>query len=142
MPDSPDYRLYLEDKFQTLEKSLNRIENHLQKQNGSIGDLQSESNKRLLVVEDFRHLEREFGCVKTKVEKIDQDLLEVWFFKKYPKIFIGLIAAAVLATLGISFFNTKDMKEIRTKVNYIEAYEKIPNAATRGGVAAYPDTVK
>ena len=142
MTNSPDYRLYLEDKFDTIEKSLDRIEAHLKKQNGAIGDLQTESNKRLIVVEDFRHLEKQFDCVKTKVEEIDQDLLEVWFFKKYPKIFIGLITVAVLATLGMSFFNKKDMKEIRTKVNYIEAYEKIPFAPTRGAVEAFPDTVK
>ena len=142
MTNSPDYRLYLEDKFETIEKSLDRIEAHLKKQNGAIGDLQTESNKRLIVVEDFRHLEKQFDCVKTKIEKIDQDLLEVWFFKKYPKVFLGVIAAGVLATLGLSFWNNQKAKDMSKKINYIEAYEKIPFAPERGGVAAYPDTSK
>lgn len=132
----------VQSKFGSIEKTLGNIEKHLEKQNGSVARLQEESNKRLIIVEDFRHLEKDFESVKDKVDKIDKDLLEVWFFKKYPKVFIGILTAAVLATLGISFFNKKDMKEIRTKVNYIEAYEKIPFAPTRGAVEAFPDTVK
>lgn len=89
--------------------------------------------------EDVTSVETKVDELGKKVETINENLLEVWFFKKYPKVFIGIITIAVFATLGMTLFTKKDMKEIRTKVNYIEAYEKIPFAPTRG-LNAYPDT--
>jgi len=59
MTDSSDYRLLLNQRFDEIDKSLNRIETHLEKQNGSIARLQDESNKRAVVVENFHHLEKE-----------------------------------------------------------------------------------
>ncbi len=139
----------VQNKFATLEKTLTNIEKHLEKQNGSIGELQKESNKRLVVVEDFRHLEKEFNdfvgkdfdSVKTKVDDIDKNLLEVRFFTKYPKVFFGIIIIIVSATLGVSYFNNRKNVDIEKKVNHIESYVKIPFAPTRS-LNAYPDTSK
>lgn len=141
MPGSEDYRKYVEKCFGTIDEKLDMVIDQMTKANHRVSKLEDKSNERQVVIDDFRHLEKDFNCVKQKVEEIDKSLLEVWFFKKYPKVFIGIIAAAVLATFGISFFNKKDMKEIRTKVNWIEAYEKIPYAPTRGAIMAYPDTL-
>jgi hypothetical protein len=141
MPGSEDYRKYVEKCFGTIDEKLDMVIDQMTKANHRVSKLEDKSNERQVVIDDFRHLEKDFNCVKQKVEEIDKSLLEVWFFKKYPKVFIGIIAAAVLATFGMSFFNKKDMKEIRTKVNWIEAYEKIPYAPTRGAIMAYPDTL-
>lgn len=141
MPGSEDYRKYVEKCFGTIDEKLDMVIDQMTKANHRVSKLEDKSNERQVVIDDFRHLEKDFNCVKQKVEEIDKSLLEVWFFKKYPKVFIGIIAVAVLATFGISFFNKKDMKEIRTKVNWIEAYEKIPYAPTRGAIMAYPDTL-
>lgn len=113
--------------------------------NSRVSHLEEERDKYIATRVDqsmLSNVKAEIDSVSAKVEIIDRDLLEVWFFKKYPKVFIGILTAAVLATLGISYFNKRDMKEIRTKVNYIEAYEKIPFAPNRGAVMAYPDTAK
>jgi len=128
-------------QFININEQVGSLSNHIRDQNGTVKDLVRESLKRQEAVNDFRHLEKEFKAVKDKVEDMDEKLLEVWFFKKYPKIFIGVIAAAVLATLGISAFNNKKVREIGTKVNFIEAYEKIPYAPIRGFVIGI-DTLK
>lgn len=138
----------VETKFDNIEQALVRIEKHLEKQNSSITELQTESNKRLIVVEDFRHLEKDFntfvekdfGSVKIKVDNIDKKLLEVWFFLKHPKVFFGMIIVIVSATLGFSYFNNRKNSDIEKKVNNIESYVKIPNAQTRI-LKAYPDTL-
>jgi hypothetical protein len=146
MTQDPDYRLFLQERFDRLNEKLDTIVTQTTKTNNRVTHLEEKSNERQVVIDDFRHLEKDFDCVKRKVDEIDKNLLEVWFFKKYPKVFIGILTAAVLATLGISFFNKIDMKEIRTKVNYIEAYEKIPSAPTRGAVnlpdSLHKDTIK
>jgi hypothetical protein len=127
------------EQFSNVNKQISSLSNHIATQNGTVKDLVNESIKRQQAVSDFRHLEEEFKGVKDKVEQIDKDLLEVWFFKKYPKVFLGIITAAVLATLGFSTINNWKVRNISKKVNYIEAYEKIPYAPTRGAVM---DTLK
>lgn len=142
-----------------LSKDIKGLSNHIAESNGTVKDLVKESIKRQEVIHDFRHLETEFDkftekdgpfdCLKRKVDKIDTELLEVWFFKKYPKVGLGIITAAVLGTLAISAFSNKKTNDgydkielIERKVNYIENYIKIPNAPTRGAINAYPDTIK
>ena len=128
-------------KFNNLEQSLNRIEKHLEKQNGSIAELRTESNKRLVVVEDFRHLEKDFETVKTKIDDIDKNLLEVRFFTKYPKVFFGIVIVIVSATLGFSFYNSRDNKAIRETVGGIKTSIEIANAPTRS-LKNIPDTTE
>lgn len=141
MLEPEDYK-YLDKCFEVINNQLKTVIEQVTRTNNRVTHLEDKSHERQVVIDDFRHLETEFKCVREKVDEIDKSLLEVWFFKKYPKVFIGIITAAVLATFGISFFNKKDMKEIRTKVNYIEAYEKIPFAPERGAVEAFPDTTQ
>jgi len=78
-----DYRLYLEEKFNHIEKenglrqsginaqfkqvneTLNKIEKHLERQNGNVFRLQKESEERKQVVEDFKKLESKIKwCTK------------------------------------------------------------------------------
>lgn len=151
MTDSNDYRLYLEkcfdavnERFDAINKRLDDILEQTTKTNSRVNHAEDKINGRQKDVDDFRHLEKEFGSVRDKVDKIDRDLLEIWFFKKYPKVFFGILAVAVAAILGLSINNNQKVKDIKQKVNYIEAYEKIPNAPTRGAIEAYQqiDTVK
>lgn len=148
MTDDPSYRLFILEKFKGVEESLERIEKHLEKQNSSVAKLQDESNKRQEVVDDFRHLEKDFECVKQKVDKLDKDLLEVWFFKKYPKVFIGLLTILVAIALGMSTVGTIKtsvnnviVKEIQQKFDDLELSYKILNAPTRGGTVCN-DTIR
>lgn len=141
MTDSPDYRQYIEKCFGTIDEKLDMVIDQMTKANHRVSKLEDKSNDRQIVIDDFRHLEKEFGCVKQKVEDIDKNLLEVWFFKKYPKVFFGIITIIVLTTLGLSFFNSRDNRDIRKTVNDIEAFVKIPNAPIRGAIKAFPDTL-
>lgn len=157
MPDSLDYREHIKEEFKHISASLEKISSSIDAiresnieikiqttlTNSRVTHLEHERDKYLATrvsQEKVGDIEKMIDTVNTKVEKIDKDLLEIWFFKKYPKVFIGILTAAVLATLGISYFNKRDMKEIRTKVNYIEAYEKIPFSPTRGAIKAFSDT--
>lgn len=168
MTDSTDYRLHIETSLKRLaddisenksdrEKlhgkldqliegciqqtaKLEKIEDQTIKTNNRVNHLETESNNRQVVVNDFRHLEAEFKGVKEKVEKIDNELLEFWFFKKYPKVFLGLITVLVCATLGLSYLNNKKNAVIEKEVNYIKDYVKIPFAPIRG-LKVFPDTL-
>ena len=145
MTQDPDYRLFLQERFDRLNEKLDTIVSQTTKTNNRVTHLEDKSNERQIVIDDFRHLEKDFDCVKKKVDEIDKNLLEVWFFKKYPKVFIGIITAAVFATLGISYFNNRKNSDIEKKVNYIESYVKIPYAPTRGAVnfdTLHKDTIK
>ena len=160
MTDSPDYRLHIEtsltrladdisenkkDREKLHEKldqliegcilqtaKLDKIEDQTTRTNSRVLHLETESNNRQVVVNDFRHLEAEFKGVRDKVEKIDKDLLEVWFFKKYPKIFIGVVAVAIFTALvlvKVDVDKLKDMVHITDqKVNLINVPMR-----TRGG---------
>lgn len=77
MTDDPSYRLYLEEKFRGIEQNANahfvavegglsRIEEHLKKQNGTIAELQKESDKRQKVVDEFHEFKNRFVMIKKK----------------------------------------------------------------------------
>ena len=147
MPDSIDYRLYLQECFENIQNSLTKIEKHLEKQNSSIIDLQKESNNRMVVVEDFRHLEKDYEGMKKNVSDIKTDIEELRIFKKHPTWGLILISVFVIG-MALSAYQTiksiggsKNNEELIQKVRDIEAYIKIPNAPTRS-IHAFPDTSK
>lgn len=115
MTDSNDYRLYLQKCFATIDEKLDTIVDQTTRTNSRVNHLEEKSNERQVVIDDFRHLETEFKCVKDKVDKIDKDLLEVWFFKKYPRVFVGVIVVAIITALIL----------VRTKVSTINETVRI-----------------
>jgi len=150
MTSSPDYRLYLEDKFERIEGSLERIERHLDKQNSSIAHLWEESNKRQIVVEDFRHLEKDYGCMKQDVKDIKCDIEELRIFKKHPTWGIILITVFVVG-MALSGYQTirsitgsNPTHEMMRKMDDIEYRLKEiygPSRTTRGGNAIKIDSL-
>lgn len=122
MTSNPDYRLYLEDKFEGIEKSLNRIEKHLEKQNGSIVDLQIESNKMQQAVNDFYHLEQDYKELKDTVKCIDKELDAYYLIKKNPKFALTIIAVMVIM-LGMGIVQT--IKSWGNTVRNIEIMNEI-----------------
>jgi hypothetical protein len=115
MTDSNDYRLYLEKSFRVIDEKLDTIVTQTTRTNCRVNHLEEKSNERQVVIDDFRHLEKEFECVKQKVDKIDNDLLEVWFFKKYPRVFIGILTVAIIVALIL----------VRSKINTVNETVRI-----------------
>jgi hypothetical protein len=115
MTDSNDYRLYLEKSFRVIDEKLDTIVTQTTRTNSRVNHLEEKSNERQVVIDDFRHLEKEFECVKQKVDKIDNDLLEVWFFKKYPRVFIGILTVAIIVALIL----------VRSKINTVNETVRI-----------------
>ena len=132
MLESNDYRLYIEKCFGIIDEKLDTVIDQMTIANHRVEKLEDKSNERQTVINDFRHLEKEFGVCKQKIEEIDRNLLEVWFFKKYPKIFVGVIVVAIftaIAMVKVDVNKLKDMVHVTDqKVNLIN----VP-VRTRGG---------
>ena len=141
MPDSNDYRLYLESKFEGLTKHLNaefinihntldKIEEQTTKTNGRVSELETEMIKHPI------------ECPTAKeIAAVKEDLIEYRMIKKYPKIFLFLIV--VLVALSIWKVVDRDVKihdeistmkfELKTKIDQIDGVSKI----TRSGYVPY-----
>lgn len=106
--DMSNYSVEL--KFKTVQTTLNSIEEQVKKTNGRVTKLEEVTQS--LILKDATHLlncpqgnrikeiENEIENYKTKM---NTDLEEYNFFKRYPKIAIGTIAfLVVIMLLGIS----------------------------------------
>lgn len=101
---------------------LKEIKDQTKRTNNRVTHLEEKSEERQVAVDDFRHLEKEFknvkeeiGTVRGRIDKMDKDLLEVWFFKKYPRVLIGILTAAIIAALIL----------VRTKISTINDMVRI-----------------
>ena len=138
-------------QFITVNETLDVIKDHMAEQNGTVKDLVAQGIERQTVINDFRHLEKEyFSEIKPCVQTIDKDLDAYRMIKKNPK-FAATILAAVVIVIGMGIVqtikswksnlnNTEIMQEMN-QINYKlrEVYGISP--ATRGGFAQ-PDTTE
>jgi hypothetical protein len=140
MLEPNDYK-YLEKCFESIDRKLDTVIGQVTTTNNRVNKLEDKSNERQVVVDDFHHLEKEFKVCKEKIEEIDKNLLEVWFFKKYPKIFIGVVAVAIFTALvlvKVDVNKLKDMVHITDqKVNLIN----VPMRTRGGEVVLIPTEV-
>lgn len=118
---------YFDEKFGSIDKRLESINNHLEKMNGRVCKLEETCNEHKVVISDFRHVEKEVEEMKGQVDTLDREMLEVRFFKKYPKVFIGILVISVAAALGMTGFvtvqtskNSNKIEEVREKVDWID----------------------
>lgn len=124
MPDSQDYRLYLEEKFEGLHKEIraNDINVHdkldaivvqVTKTNNRVTHLEEEKEEYLKSRVDKEMLNKVSNCV----ERLDQELTEYRLIKKYPKLVIILIAIFVVGVLisAIGTFETYQNKKMLRK---------------------------
>lgn len=96
MPDSNDYRKYLDTRFEGLTKvmsaqfinvhdKLDAIEKQTTRTNGRVTELETKENTHVV------------NCpVTKKVERIDEELTEYRMLRKYPKLGVTIIAIFVL----------------------------------------------
>ena len=112
MTDQSDYRLYLNERFEGLNRHMNaqfetvhdrleRIEEQTTRTNGRVTDLEDDVGtlKERLVLHPIE-------CSKAKdIEALKDDLIEYKFFKRHPTWTIIIIAFFVI-TLIISSYGT------------------------------------
>lgn len=93
-------------RFETIEDRLERIEGQTTKTNGRVTSLEHK---------ELTHIQ---NCpVSPKIEKINEELAEYKMLKKYPKIGIGIVAAAVLMFLITTLTSIEKVKKVTTEEN-------------------------
>ena len=127
MTDSPDYRLYLEEKFSGLNTHINAQFENVHERLDGITEQTTKTNNRVNHLEDDvsglkeKLILHPIECSKAKdIDTLKEDLIEYKFIKKYPKITALIIAFFVIGIL-ISAYGTfstihsnikdKDLKE-------------------------------
>jgi len=106
MPDSSDYRLYINEcfkgmhtemraEFKNVHDSLDFIKAQTFKTNNRVTHLEDQRDEYLKT----RVSRDELVDCQKKLETISDELIEYKFLKKYPKIFIGLVVVLVIGML-------------------------------------------
>lgn len=108
MTEQKDYRLYLANEFGHIKETLQRIEKQTTLTNGRVTELESKVD---VVEKDL--LTHPIRCTQVReITEIKRDLEEYRFFKKYPRVFIGIIlVAALVAWYGFRQLNKKIDKQ-------------------------------
>ena len=112
MTNSPDYRLYLEEKFSGLSSHINAQFENVHERLDVIKEQTTKTNSRVNHLEDDVDILRDklvahpVECSKAKdIDTLKEDLIEYKFIKRYPKLTIILITFFVI-TLLISAYGT------------------------------------
>ena len=78
--ESADYRLYLQSQFEQIHEKLDEIKVQVVKTNGRVSELEKcNPDKRL--------------------DKLEEELRDVGFFARHPRMFVGLIVVLVVLAL-------------------------------------------
>ena len=96
MTDSPDYRMYLQKCFESIDQKLDTIVSQTTRTNSRVTKLEDISHDRQIVIEDFRHLEKDYEGMKKNVSDIKTDIEELRIFKKHPTWGLILISVFVI----------------------------------------------
>lgn len=130
MTDSQDYRKYLESKFDDIDtyfgdikSTLRDINSHLAKLNSKVAEHEKYIVYANGVIDKRKQesddLKERIGKIENCIEQTNNDMLEYRFFKKYPKVAIGVLVACIAVVL-LTFFSTKsDIKGLKTEVDMI-----------------------
>lgn len=93
-------------RFENVEDRLVRIEAQTTKTNGRVSELEQKELTHIITCPNV-----------PKIEKINEDLAEYKMFKKYPKMGLAIIAAAVIMFLITTFNSIEKVKRANTPEN-------------------------
>jgi hypothetical protein len=152
MPDSEDYRKYLEEKFDSLHAKLDTIVEQVKKTNGTTIELAKEDRRieckvdeglswahhvvdtrstecpllpRIEEVEDG--LKENADLIKKEVESLREELLEWRFFKRYPKLSLVLVAIVVTSIIVSMIGTFETIGNKRRGKDIIQNQQQIQN---------------
>ncbi len=131
MPQSDDYRKYLEtcfkhmeDHFKEIKETQKETNEHLKTLNGTVADhakyivyADGVIDTRKKEMEDFSN---KIDSLDKKISQIDEDLIEYKLIKKYPKIATYVFGIAMfLAVVG--FVNTTaSLRKVKSEVDMVK----------------------
>ena len=124
MPDSIDYRLYLSEKFESMQTVQHAYFNEVHDKLDAIEKQTTKSNNR--------------------ITKIEDDLTEYRMIKKYPKIAVLIITITVIGTIyGFMRIVNREVNTavkastdtLRTEIRLMDGISK----TTRNGYVKYND---
>lgn len=93
-------------QFTNIHERLDKIEVQTTKTNGRVTDLEKK---------ELTHIQM---CPQTeKIEKINEELAEYKMLKKYPKIGLAIVAAAVIFFLITTFESIERLKKVSSPQN-------------------------
>lgn len=135
MTDDPSYRLYLEECFKGIRSEIRAGFDNIHIELTAIKEQTTKTNNRVTHLEDEKveYLKTRVStdmlkAVNEKVESMREDLLEYKFFKKYPRIFIGVILVMALSmVVGFGIIRT-GQSNLKKEVDMINS-----PVTTRGG---------
>jgi len=119
MTDSPDYRLYLEEKFKGIHSDIHARDINIHDKLDAIVGQTTKTNNRVNDLEDAL-TKHPLECdLRPEVVKIKEDMIEYKFIKKYPKLTIILIAIFVVGIIlsAIGTFETIHNKMLNKETN-------------------------
>jgi hypothetical protein len=93
-------------RFENVEDRLERIEGQTTKTNGRVSALEEKELTHIITCPNV-----------PKIEKINEELAEYKMFKKYPKMGLAIIAAAVIMFLITTFNSVEKVKQTNTPEN-------------------------
>ena len=107
----------IEEKFIGLTKLMNAQFTNVHERLDSIEKQTTKTNGRVTELE-HKELTKYANCPRApQIDKINEDLAEYKLFKKYPKIGIAIVAAAVLMFLITTFTSIDKIKTLNNKEN-------------------------
>ena len=105
MTGSPDYRLYLEEKFESLHDKLDLIHDEVKLTNSRVNHLEEQKEQYLLTRVDKNDLRCLDKKIDEEIETINEKFQDVTFFIRHPRLFIGGIVVLVLLAFATFLTN-------------------------------------
>lgn len=155
MADDGDYRLYFEEcmrgirgemraGFEGIHIEMNTTKEKTLIELSAIKEQTIKTNNRVTHLEDQRdeYLKTRvstemLGNVEKEVKEIRNDLLEYHFFKKYPKVFIGIVLVMIITMFGGFGMIFNAQKGLKTEVDMINS----PVKSRDGTITWWPSGV-
>ena len=124
---------YFDEMFGSMNRRFDFIDKHLEKINGRVCKLEETCNEHKVAISDLKHVEKDVEEMRKQVNILDKELLEVRFFKKYPKVFVGVLVVSVLLALGMTGFVAVKTVENSNSIEEVEKALKVEEKASKTG---------
>lgn len=120
MTDSNDYRKYLDkcfdnvdDSLTEIKNSLHTINNHLEKLNSKVAEHEGYKIYSEGIIKARGEQTKE---IIKRVDKLEDDLLEVNFFRKYPKTIVIILAFVLCSFVGAGYVGFRKIIELNKEI--------------------------